>query len=88
LQASLGLGKVGGFYAVEDDGNPAWEDIDYESDEDLEFEQRWKDDERRNGELFVKNEEAQDMSAVVCTNKIADVSFCGLVQGLVEANPW
>jgi hypothetical protein len=88
LQASLGLGKVGGFYTVEDNGNPAWEDIDYESNEDLEFEQRWKDDKRRNGELFVKNEEAQDISAVVRTNKITDISFCRLVQGLVEANPW
>ncbi len=35
---------------MEDDGNPAWIDIDYESDDNAAFEARWRADEDKNNE--------------------------------------
>jgi hypothetical protein len=32
LARELGYSEVGGLFAVEDDGNPAWEDIEYEEE--------------------------------------------------------
>ncbi len=50
VASSLGIGLHGGLYATEDDGNPAWEDIDYDVSDDLEFEACWKYDEEVNQE--------------------------------------
>jgi hypothetical protein len=47
---TLGYGKAGGQFAVKDDGNPIWEDIEYESDDEYEFECMWRADEEFNNE--------------------------------------
>jgi hypothetical protein len=38
-----------------DDGNPVWEDIEYEEENELEFEQMWRNDEKENGDREVMN---------------------------------
>jgi hypothetical protein len=46
---------VGGQFATVDDGNPVWEDIEYEVENELEFEQMWRNDEKENGDREVMN---------------------------------
>jgi len=50
----LGYGTEGGAYAREDDGNPAWEDVEDESDCEAIHEQetRWREDEAQNGDTI------------------------------------
>jgi hypothetical protein len=50
VATQLGWGDEGGLYAMTDDRNLAWEDIDYESDNEYEFEMRWRQDERANND--------------------------------------
>jgi hypothetical protein len=54
---TLGYNENGGLYATWDDGNPAWEDIEYESENEYEFERYWKEDEKQNndGEVVAAN---------------------------------
>lgn len=49
----MGVGEIGGQFAKVDDGNLAWEDVEYDSDEEFEFESRWRDNEKVNGEAEV-----------------------------------
>lgn len=44
------MGEFGGLFAVEDDSNSAWEDVEYEPENAYEFEQMWRADELRNNE--------------------------------------
>lgn len=57
VATNLGVGEIGGSYAKEDDGNPVWEDIEYESDFEYEYEARWKADEKANGMVFKSGRE-------------------------------
>ena len=53
MARSLGVGDIGGQFAVLDDGNPVWEDIDYDSNEEYEYESRWRENEKENGDAVV-----------------------------------
>jgi hypothetical protein len=59
----LGIGDEGGLYALADDGNPAWEDIEYDSEEDAEYEAMWKRDEQVNNERPINASSAEVGSA-------------------------
>ena len=48
----LGFGTIGGLYAADDDGNPAWVDVDDE--DDLEAEARWRWEDQTNGHVIAK----------------------------------
>ncbi len=50
-------------FVVDDDGNPAWEDIEYESENEIEFEQLWRANERRNNEGDVRSESLKDLKS-------------------------
>jgi hypothetical protein len=42
LARELGYSEVSGLFAVENEGNPAWEDIEYEEENAAQFEEMWK----------------------------------------------
>jgi hypothetical protein len=63
IAKNLGVGAVGGLYATTDDGNQAWEDIDYESDNAVEFESLWKHDEAVNQETTTSSIHDQDLQS-------------------------
>jgi hypothetical protein len=54
---------MGGQFAIKDDKNPAWEDIEYESDDDAEYEKMWRNDEKVNNEREVKGEDTKDLKS-------------------------
>ena len=51
LAKSYGYGEAGGLLAVDDDHNPAWEDVEYESDYDYEHEALWQQNDIFNNEF-------------------------------------
>ncbi|KAH8650262.1 hypothetical protein BGZ60DRAFT_421926 [Tricladium varicosporioides] len=50
-----GYGEFGGVFAVEDDNNSAWEDIEFEKDNEFEFEQMWRKNEAINHDPTVED---------------------------------
>jgi hypothetical protein len=88
---NLGYGTEGGLYTTQDDNNPAWEDIEYESENEHEFESRWREDEKFNQDGEVKTKDIKDLESYGHNQfqKSIRVSLGlvqGLVQGLVYAN--
>ncbi|KAM3067040.1 hypothetical protein ACMFMG_011819 [Clarireedia jacksonii] len=77
LATSLGWGDHGGQYAVEDDNNTAWEDIEYEEEFASAYETSWRNDEIFNGEHGYKtkteaelDKEKEDTKKQVATRKV------------------
>jgi hypothetical protein len=70
---------------IEDDGNLAWEDIEYESDCEFEYEMRWKADEKENGEKSIEARDPKELksSGYNRQRQSFEVSQPRLVQGLV-----
>jgi hypothetical protein len=54
----LGVGPEGGRYALFDDGNPTWEDEEFNSDDD-DAEAIWRSDDLASGFTFVKKSEQE-----------------------------
>jgi FAD/FMN-containing dehydrogenase len=70
---------------VIDDGNPVWEDIEYESENDHEFEKRWKDDEKENNEGTWDDFNKKELTSTGFDRQKQAflVRYSGLLQGLV-----
>jgi hypothetical protein len=52
IARELGYREIGGLFAVDDDGNPAWEDVEYEEENAAQFEDMWREEEKMNGETL------------------------------------
>jgi hypothetical protein len=59
-----------------DDGNPVWEDIEYEEENELEFEQMWRNDEKENGDGEVMN--VVDFKGAAYETYRLQAQVCGL----------
>jgi len=81
---TLGYGEAGGLYAIVDDDNPVWEDIEYEAEDDYEFERRWKEDEKQNNEgvWTARDDKDLQLAGFDRQEKAVQVSL-GLLYGLV-----
>jgi hypothetical protein len=74
---SLGWGDEGGLYASADDHNLVWEDINYESENEYEFEMRWRQDEKDNKDpeprMLTSDElKSSGMNSKLTFNKVRD----------------
>ena len=63
LARKLGYSNVSSQFAIEDDYNPVWEDIDYESDDEFEYEARWRENEKVNGDRQVTTISKKELKA-------------------------
>jgi hypothetical protein len=71
----------GGSFAAWDDGNPAWEDIEYDSEQDREFEEIWKNEERNNQEEEVEHVPGAVIKKVAYGQQRNLVKVCNLFLG-------